>query len=305
MTQTRVACPGSNVELSWLIPDVVPALQYHIIIQDQDNNLLLLSDYTDPFGTMFITAPTISGQYTYTITVIRDNYGHLSDTEFLFLRVTQMALTDVFILDNPLLPGAPFTVYWTINTANPQSDELVQVTVDAPYNSLGSPTHFQAFYPNGASGSATFIAPDTVGVFPVTIMGVGLFGCSDVETIMLETEDVIVSAGSDRMIFAGDSTVLGVGVQQPGTIYTWMPNDWLMEPNSLHPIASPLITTIYTVIAFRPEINLYVSDQVTIQVLHPQQNIPLFVAYFPGLVFVLLLFYFMILVLLTFVVVEE
>lgn len=294
MTQTQITCPGSIVELSWFIPEIEPPLDYDVIIRDQNDNVLLhYSDYQSDSGTLFITAPTIAGNYKYSITVIRDNYGQLSDIDYLFLTVTKLVLTNVYILDNPLLPGEPFTVYWTVNINNPQSDELVQVTINAPPNALGAPTFFQAHYLNDATGSVTFIAPDTVGTFPVTILGVGRFGCSDSQTIMLKTEEAAVDAGSNRTIFAGEHTVLGEGLPNPNTAYTWSPNIGLNTPNGLNPTATPLTTTTYNVIAFRSDLNQYASDQVTIQVINTAAaNTSIVVSYYPGIVLLVLLMYF-------------
>lgn len=199
MNHSRIACPGSQVKLSWFIPNATPALHYDVFIRDPNGSLLRHdSDYQSDFGSMFITAPSAPGQYSYSVTVVRDNYGQLSDVGYLLLNVTQIALSDVHILNNPLPPGTPFTVYWTINTANPQSDELVQVIVNAPPNALGMPETFRAFYPNGEKGSATFLAPSDIGNYPLTITSIGRFGCSDVQTILLKTRNAVVDAGSDR-----------------------------------------------------------------------------------------------------------
>lgn len=304
MTHSRTACPGSQAELSWLIPNATPTLHYDVFIRDPDGNVLRHdSDYQSTFGSMLVTAPSTPGQYSYSITVVRDNYGQLSDVGYLLLNVTQMALSDIYILNNPLLPGTPFTVYWTINAANPQSDELVQVIVNAPSNTLGIPETFRAFYPNGETGSATFWAPSDVGTYPLTITSIGRFGCSDVQTILLQTRDTVVDAGSDRTLLAGNTTMLGAGTPETNTVYTWSPADWLNTTCELNPLASPLITTTYTVVAFRSDINHYASDQVTIQVIDRPQSTPV-LSYFPGIVLTSLFVYFGVLGVLIFVVLE-
>ena len=291
-TQSQAVCPGSIAQLSWLIPDTIPALHYHVIVKDPNGHVLLNSDTQNAFGTLAVTAPRTPGQYTYTVTVIRDDYGNLSDVAQLVLNVTQTALSNVYISDNPLLPGTPFTVYWTANTVNPQSGELVTVTIHAPPNSLGAPTYFQAYYPNGSRGSATFIAPDIIGTFPITIAGISKFGCSDIQTIMLETKGIVVHAGHDRTIMVNDSTVLGSGAPISDTTYTWSPSDGLNTLHGLNPIASPLETTTYTVIAFRPGTGEYASDHVTVSVINPAKESPPIISYHPAVIFAALLLYF-------------
>lgn len=206
MTQIKTVCPNSVVELSWLVPDTNPALHYHVIVQDPGNNILLDSDTQASFGTLNVTAPSVPGHYIYTITVIRDDYGQLSDVTTLGLHVTRTALSDLHIIENPLMPGEPYTIYWTINAINPQSDELVHVIIDVPSNTLHeAPTHFEAYYPNATTGGTTFIAPDVMGKFPITVQGVGQFGCSDSQTLFLEVRGLVVHAGSDRVTVVVDN----------------------------------------------------------------------------------------------------
>jgi len=53
-------------------------------------------------------------------------------------------------------------------------------------------------------------------------------------------------AGSDRMICAGESVTLAAA---GGSSYAWSPSEGLSAPNIANPVASPAVTTTYTVIA--------------------------------------------------------
>ncbi|MFN0033984.1 MAG: gliding motility-associated C-terminal domain-containing protein [Saprospiraceae bacterium] len=70
------------------------------------------------------------------------------------------------------------------------------------------------------------------------------------------TQTVTVSIGiplnvqNDTSLCNGQSVVLGTTVPQPGVTYTWTPNDGsLSDPSAANPTATPLQTTLYTLVA--------------------------------------------------------
>lgn len=71
-------------------------------------------------------------------------------------------------------------------------------------------------------------------------------GCSDIENVVVNVQTVIANAGPDQSICAGENVVLsGSG----GINYSWSPATGLSDPNIANPIASPTVTTSYTLTA--------------------------------------------------------
>jgi gliding motility-associated-like protein len=71
-----------------------------------------------------------------------------------------------------------------------------------------------------------------------------------------------IDAGPDQFIESGQSTVLGGSTTAP--THTWTPTQTVSDPNSLNPIASPLVTTTYTLTATQGGCTL--SDQTTVTI---------------------------------------
>ncbi|MDO8367702.1 MAG: gliding motility-associated C-terminal domain-containing protein [Saprospiraceae bacterium] len=64
------------------------------------------------------------------------------------------------------------------------------------------------------------------------------------------SEGPSVDVQNDTAICNGQSVVLGQTVPQSGVTYSWTPNDGsLSDPNAANPIATPLQTTVYTLMA--------------------------------------------------------
>ncbi|MEZ5017655.1 MAG: PKD domain-containing protein [Flavipsychrobacter sp.] len=86
-------------------------------------------------------------------------------------------------------------------------------------------------------------SPTTTTVY--TVVGTAGNGCTDTATVTVTVNPLpIVSAGSDKAICSGSSTIL----QATGaTSYTWTPSTGLSCTNCPNPTASPTTTTTYTV----------------------------------------------------------
>jgi gliding motility-associated-like protein len=77
---------------------------------------------------------------------------------------------------------------------------------------------------------------------------------------------ITVNAGFDQSIIVGDQAQLGGTANQTGATYLWTPPTNLSATNILNPIASPQVTTTYTLTATSPQ-GCRASDDVVINVL--------------------------------------
>ena len=84
------------------------------------------------------------------------------------------------------------------------------------------------------------------GTYSVTLTTLAANGCSDSYTIPVYVHDtVIANAGADKIICYGQGAVLNA---TGGALYTWIPSIGLSDANISSPVATPIITTSYTVI---------------------------------------------------------
>lgn len=115
---------------------------------------------------------------------------------------------------------------------------------------------------NGSSGQLH--AALSAGVYSVTVTNA--FGCTAADAMVVTTiSSLDVDAGPDRIICPGESTLLnGTG----GSFYTWSPAESLESPDQASTVATPEVTTTYTVIAGTPAGCSY-EDHVTITVIEP------------------------------------
>ena len=274
--------PGSPLTFSWSLPDNDPWPYYHTRLTRSDGSVLyeriLTSDLSDSVSD---SAPLIPGRYLYTLTVIRSDYGQLSDQRILPVEITQVVLSDVQAVINPTPSGDPYQLQWTAFAQNPQSDEYIHIIAAAPsdffYNTFET---FFGYYKPGQSAHTTFIAPDSDSDFWIGVFAYDDYGSWDFEMLPLSVRAVSVRAGTNRPLPYGTSTTLGDGIEESGITYTWYPSDDLSSPTGLHPIASPRSDRTYTVTAtriFPPHTIRQAQDSVTLTVVAP---IPLTEVYF-------------------------
>ena len=122
------------------------------------------------------------------------------------------------------------------------------------------------------------ITISTPGIYSVVSgNNTGCTSSDEIEAVVVDNVELVITSGSQR-IESGSSAQLGAeGADQ----YTWNPAEDLDDPNISNPLASPLITTEYTVIgtnSFGCEdsdvVTVYVDEKVTIAVDAPKAFTP-------------------------------
>lgn len=94
-------------------------------------------------------------------------------------------------------------------------------------------------------------------------------GCADTLHFTInEPDSILVDAGTGKTIFPGDNVTLNGSFTPSGNyIINWQPTTGLSDPSVLNPVASPSVTTTYT-LTVTSDINAacYATDTVTIKV---------------------------------------
>lgn len=91
-----------------------------------------------------------------------------------------------------------------------------------------------------------FASPNETTIYEVKVVDV----CQNVTETVTVVIGPILNVQNDTAICNGQSVVLGHTVPQSGVTYTWTPNDGsLSDPTSANPVATPLQTTVYTLVA--------------------------------------------------------
>ena len=149
-----------------------------------------------------------------------------------------------------LLPSAIPAV--TISTASNNICTGTSVTFTAtPTNGGSTPTYqWQVNGVNAGTNSNTFITSTLTNNAQVKVILTSSLGCALPATVtsnvitMAVNPFPIANAGNDVNICTGGSTALQA---TGGTTYSWSPVAGLSNPNIANPIASPVVTTTYTV----------------------------------------------------------
>lgn len=118
--------------------------------------------------------------------------------------------------------------------------------------------------PDEASTDANPTEPTTY-----TVTGT-LASCVNTAEVFVDIQSPTANAGEDTTIYFGESAFLdGSG----GVEYSWSPTTGLSDPNSENPIATPLVTTTYTVTVttaigckFTDEVTVFVSSDALVDV---------------------------------------
>ncbi|HRZ42786.1 MAG TPA: T9SS type A sorting domain-containing protein [Bacteroidales bacterium] len=131
-----------------------------------------------------------------------------------------------------------------------------------PYQYLWSPAALVS-NPNIANPATNPTATTTY-----TVVVTDLYGCSSSDAVVVNTTSTpVANAGLDVTICKGQGTQLQAS---GGTTYAWVPSTGLSNPNISDPIASPAVTTTYSVIVVS---NCGIAaDQVVVNVL-PLPNV--------------------------------
>ncbi len=89
--------------------------------------------------------------------------------------------------------------------------------------------------------------------------------CEGYDTVTVTVHPIpVADAGRDTAFCVGNATTLGGGDPQPGLRYQWIPDKGLDNPNALHPVASPVETTLYELIVTDERSGCFAMDSVTI-----------------------------------------
>jgi len=106
----------------------------------------------------------------------------------------------------------------------------------------GSPTEYHpSGYPSNVVVNHTFPGP---GQYTVTISNLVPSSCQQTITLTIVGNPINANAGSDVAICSGTSTQLNA---TGGVGYVWSPTTGLNNPNIYNPVATPTVTTTYTV----------------------------------------------------------
>jgi gliding motility-associated-like protein len=143
--------------------------------------------------------------------------------------------------------------------------------IDFTDMSTGAPTGWQWSFPGASPAASTVQNPTNIcynnpGTFTVTLIIINAFGS---DTIVMTNAVTVgaqptVNASSFITIAIGNSTQL-TATGGAGT-YSWSPPAGLSNSNAQNPIASPTVTTTYTV-TYTDNFGCIASDTVTVEVI--------------------------------------
>jgi gliding motility-associated-like protein len=145
----------------------------------------------------------------------------------------------------------------------------VGVPLKASVQDPGPDTYTYSWFPTigltDASKADPTANPDISMGYTVTVTN-NRTGCSDTRQVQVDILDVpVANAGSDKKIFEGQSVTLDGG-EAGDVTYTWSPSDYLKDPHSRTPIATPPHTMPY-VLTVTPANGCSIDeDQVTVTV---------------------------------------
>lgn len=161
-------------------------------------------------------------------------------------------------------PDTTTTYILTVRNGTCEGRDTVTVVVVAPpdiqggeyalckgdsvrHQAAGSAGQYRWFPVQGVSNpdtSAPMLFPTTTTEYRVTVTDAN--GCESTATVRVAIGDAIVDAGSDTAMCAGNTVQL-FAKGMVGS-YQWIPAEGLDDPLSSTPKATPLTTTVYTVI---------------------------------------------------------
>ncbi len=156
-------------------------------------------------------------------------------------------------LDNVIIKYSGPAAEFSVNKTN-----IIQTdTVSFSDLSLSNLSSRNWIFPEATISSSTAAFPQTrynnVGSFPVTLNVGNANGFNSMTKNNLINVSPLVSAGNDVSIVCSDSIPLQASllrnIGSSNTQYHWSPSQGLSNPNIANPVASPLVTTTYTVTA--------------------------------------------------------
>lgn len=95
------------------------------------------------------------------------------------------------------------------------------------------------------NSSSPWASPQDTTTYLLTVTNTA--GCSDTASVtVLVWKKPSASAGPDKQLMAGDTTVLEGSIAGSQLAYSWSPATWLNNSQALQPIAAPVQNTTYT-----------------------------------------------------------
>lgn len=114
------------------------------------------------------------------------------------------------------------------------------------HEAAGTPGTYRWFPTDGVSNpdtSAPLLFPHVTTEYSVTVTSAD--GCTSTATVRVEIGEAMVEAGADTTVCAGESVRLTASGMTGS--YRWTPTAGLDDPTSATPLATPDVTTVYTV----------------------------------------------------------
>ena len=100
---------------------------------------------------------------------------------------------------------------------------------------------------NTATGRTVVATPTVTTTYIVTVDLPGTINCTGTDTVTVTVRaPLAVTAGANREVCAGASTTLVAPDFGPGTTYRWSPATGLSAPTGRTVVATPTVTTLYT-----------------------------------------------------------
>ena len=180
-----------------------------------------------------------------------------------FIRHFGYAYVDVNTECNGEFPGAAFC----------PNDALVKVT--APYGFESYKWFNQTFSQVlGTSNELTLApAPSSGTLLAVEVTPYFGYGCKDtIYTRLIDTLKVQAYAGKDTSYCGVDPVIIGEP-PKPGRIYSWSPATGLSDAFSSNPLATPGVTTTYTLTVSSNGGGCKATDQVVVKSLLPDSSL--------------------------------
>lgn len=163
--------------------------------------------------------------------------------------------------------GTPFTITVKVQPAAPSLSVTSRTTClgsNVTLTANGSATIYS--WSTGAITKSITVNPNTTTIYTVT--GRTPNSCASVATATVTV--LSIDAGPDQTICEGSEVILQAGA---AASYAWSPTNGLNNFTVSNPVASPQVTTVYSVQT--PCGNSYISDEVTVTVNpNPSLSIP-------------------------------
>ncbi len=285
-----VSSPSStNTYYNDTLTSLCPGVTYTIVVEDSNRCTIIDSvNFINPAGMSVsntITASTCNSTNNGAITVSVSggaapytyswSNGSTNQNQSNILSGTYtLTVTDAsgcIITDTVVVTSLQTVIAIGGNDTSICAHNTVILNGDSSINAL-TYQWFQMPGMNPISDTITVIVNPSVTTSYILVVSNG--GCTDTSTIIVTINPALaVDAGAAQSIIPNQSVTIGGNPTAPsGSTYFWEPNTSLNDSTSSNPVATPTVTTTYTVYADNPD-GCPGSDTVTVFVV-PQIVIP-------------------------------